>query len=421
MSNIEVTQLLAVREAQLRLQFRTREGLEAHQRQQMLRLVGQVLPKSPYYKLLLSKPFEEWPAMNARLLGEYFDIINTCGLRKADLLARMDEGDAAASDGGQRALLSRGGGNLLLMGDEERLLRLGTLLAMLGELPQNIAYFFHSNYLLAGDIRDERLRIEGYDLAHSYAELCEQLLRQRPDVIIAPCTVLLRLYEDIHAGNLALALPRVYNTGEVLTRRDRLKLQTLFPYVGNIYLTAEALVAMTCAHGRLHLNEKNLLIQFEHLEGNRYLPLITDLHGSSVPLVQYRLNDIVVLDQQPCPCGCVQQVARHVEGSLEDILLLPGSERQRVRIYPNMCHDVLMRHLPKNSDYQLLQLGPCRLELCAAAEEEALENARYALQRAWRDLGVNVAKLAWHCRQTWGEHDLGRKRRQIMRASAQGN
>ncbi|MDO4775829.1 MAG: hypothetical protein Q4A06_00090 [Cardiobacteriaceae bacterium] len=419
MPNIEIVQLLAAREAQVRLQFRTREGLERHQHRQMLRLVKQVLPQSPYYNLLLSRPLAEWPVMNARLLGEYFDIINTLGLKKAevaDLLATQ-EGQVLPGIGSCCPLLSRHGNTLFLLNTEERLCRLGTLLAGLGNDARNIAYFFHADYLLGGDIRHEDLRIESYDLSHSYASLRERLLLQQPDTVIAPCALLLRLHDDIRDGTLQIGLPNVYNCGEVLTQRDRLKLRTLFPCVGDIYLTAEAFVGMTCGHGRLHLNETNLLVQYENLEGNRCLPLITDLHAQSLPLVQYRLNDVLVLDPLPCPCGCVHQVVRHVEGSLQDVLLLPGASRRSVRIYPEVCHGILLRNLPKDCDYQLVQQGACQIELRAAAEEEALHHARHALLLAWRQAGVDTARLAFHARQTWGEHDLGQKRRQVMRVA----
>lgn len=419
MPNIEIVQLFAAREAQTRLQFRTREGLETHQRQQMVHLVRQVLPQSPYYNLLLSRPLEEWPIMNARLLGEYFDIINTLGLKKAEVTEQSvaEEGQMMPDIGGCRPLLSRHGNTLFLLNPEERLRRLGTLLARLGNDARNIAYFFHADYLLGEEIRHEDLRIESYDLSHSYASLRERLLLQQPDTVIAPCALLLRLYEDIRDDTLQMGLPNVYNCGEVLTQRDRLKLRTLFPYVGDIYLTAEAFVGITCSHGRLHLNETNLLVQYENLEGNRCLPLITDLHAQSLPLVQYRLNDVLVLDDQPCPCGCVHQVVRHVEGGLEDILLLPGVNRKRVRMYPDVCHGILLKNLPKDCDYQVVQQSATQIELRAAAEEEALDNARRALLLAWRQAGVDTAKLVFHTRQAWGEHDLGQKRRQIMRVA----
>ena len=419
MPNIGIVQLVAAREAQMRLQFRTREGLETHQHQQMAHLVKQVLPQSPYYNLLLFRPIEEWPIMNARLLDEYFDIINTLGLKKAEVTEQLVavKGQMIPDIGGCRPLLSRHGNTLFLLNTEERLRRLGTLLARLGNDARNIGYFFHADYLLGGEIHHEDVRMESYDLSHSYASLRERLLLQQPDTVIGPCALLLRLYDDIRDGTLQIRLPNVYNCGEVLTQRDRLKLRTLFPYVGDIYLTAEAFVGMTCRHGRLHLNETNLLVQYEHLEGNRCLPLITDLHAQSLPLVQYRLTDVLVPDSQSCPCGCVHKVIRHVEGSLEDVLLLPGMNRKRVRMYPDFCHGILLKSLPKDCDYQLVQQGTIQIELCAATEEEVLDNARHALLQAWRLAGVDTAKIVFHTRQVWGEHDLGQKRRQVMRVA----
>ena len=418
MSPTAIIQMLAACEQQERLQFRTREGLEAYQRRQMLYLLKYVLPDSPYYHLLLSKPFEHWPIMNDRLLSKYFDIINTRGIRREDAL----QGNVQALGEDMSAIFSSGTtdeANVFLISHEERLQRLGTLLAAVWQRAENprlnVACFFHTDNIPCGRILDDALRLEPYDLARPYAELHEQLLLQQPDTIIAPASFLLRLYDDLRAGTLQLSASRVYNIGEVLTQRDRLKLRTLFAYVGDIYQAAEGILGITCAHGRMHLNEHNLLIQQEHLENDRFLPVITDFHAHSLPLVQYRLNDILVMDHQPCPCGSVYQVVKRVEGRLEDVLLLPGAERRRVRIYAEYCHDVLLRNLPKDSDYQLVQTSPQRMLLRAAAEKEELEQARFALSEDWKARGVDSARLLWQCEQAWGEQDFAHKRRQVMR------
>ena len=417
MSNTAIIQLLAACEQQQRLQFRTREGLEAYQRRQMLYLLKYVLPASPYYKLLLSKPVEHWPIMNERLLEKYFDIINTCGLRREGLLE-----NGAMAEAGLTPIFTTGTtepSSLFLLSHEERLQRLGTVLAAIWrreEQPRlNVACFFHTDNIPCGHIEDDALRLEPYDLARPYAELHDQLLAQQPDTIIAPVSFLLRLYEDLRSDNMTLPTTRVYNIGEVLTQRDRLKLRTLFAYVGDIYQAAEGILGITCAHGRLHLNEHNLLIQQEHLENDRFLPVITDFHAHTLPLVQYRLNDILVMDHQPCPCGSVYQVVKRVEGRLEDVLLLPGQARRRVRIYAEYCHEVLLKHLPKDSDYQLVQTTPYHITLRVAAEKEELEQARWALAEDWKARGVDSARLVWDCEQAWGERDVANKRRQVMR------
>jgi phenylacetate-CoA ligase len=73
------------------------------------------------------------------------------------------------------------------------------------------------------------------------------------------------------------------------------------PAVHQIYQCTEGLLAVSCAHGRLHLQEDIVAIQTEPLEeakGNeptRVSPIVTDLWRRTQPILRYRLGDVLAL------------------------------------------------------------------------------------------------------------------------------
>ena len=47
------------------------------------------------------------------------------------------------------------------------------------------------------------------------------------------------------------------------------------------------------------------MLKKEYLDDNRFYPIITDFKRTSQPIYRYRLNDILVEEKSPCPCGSV--------------------------------------------------------------------------------------------------------------------
>ncbi len=57
----------------------------------------------------------------------------------------------------------------------------------------------------------------------------------------------------------------------------------------------------------------------EYLDDSRFYPIITDFKRTSQPIYRYRLNDILVEEKSPCPCGSVFTRIAKIEGRSDDI------------------------------------------------------------------------------------------------------
>lgn len=351
-------EILASHQRNCRQRFTDRSILEIWQQRKLLQLLKDTLPQSPFYQPHLNTPIENWPIMNAVEVNRHFDQINTIEANREEVFAlgiRADiSRDYAYFAREYTPLLSagnKGKRRAFILSHEERVDRVGAILARLfpQEIPPHtsIAWFFRNNNAPYFAFKSDVISLQSYDTQEHFSFLLKKLQRQQPHIIIAPISILLRLLRIIMEGRIALErCERVYNSGEVMTARDRLALCRQFATVGNLYQGIEGMLGITCHHGRLHLNEAKYYIEKEWLDETHYIPLITSFQSHALPLIRYRLDDVLQHDAHPCPCGSCTQTVRSIEGRTDDIFILPTSSIiKRIKVYPHTSHHALARLL----------------------------------------------------------------------------
>ena len=135
---------------------------------------------------------------------------------------------------------SKGRRRACILSHEERVDRIGAVLARLypGELPEgaSIAWYFRSNNAPCFTLKTDAFELQSYDLQEHLSCPAQKLQHQQPHLIIAPASILLRILSLIMEGRLeSECCNRIYNSGEVMTARDRLALRRQFATVGDIY------------------------------------------------------------------------------------------------------------------------------------------------------------------------------------------
>lgn len=181
------------------------------------------------------------------------------------------------------------------------------------------------------------------------------------------------------AGQVKLPVKKAISVAEVLEEQDRRLLMQVFPAVGEVYQATEGFLAASCAHGTLHLNEEFLHIEPQWIDEQRFTPLITDFTRSTQPIVRYRLDDVLVLRKEPCPCGQPTRAIARIEGRRDDQLMLPDAQRQPQAVFADACSRTIANALPLTSDYRLIQRGEHRLELIADCSPAALAHCQAQL------------------------------------------
>ncbi len=409
-----------------RLRFSSREALERFQTRQLQRFARTVLAKSPYFRPYLERPINAWPVMDKALMMANFDQMNTAGLKRDELLACARRGEAerdftprigrfsvglSSGTSGQRGVF--------VVGPREQQIWAGGMLAKM--LPdglfagERVALFLRADNNLYQSVDNHWLSLAFYDLFASFADQLPRLEAQAPTIIVAPAQVLRALALAVNAGQVRLNVKKVISVAEVLDAQDRELLQRTFQEVGEVYQATEGFLAATCAHGTLHLNEEFVHIEPQWIDEHRFTPLITDFTRSTQPIVRYRLDDILVRQSQPCPCGQHSMAIARIEGRRDDQLLLPNRHGQMQTVFADACSRAVANTLPLTSDYRLVQKTDTQLHLIADCTQEELARCHEQLVMLFRQQGIATDQLTWQLTVQNVMPQFDQKRRRIIR------
>jgi putative adenylate-forming enzyme len=167
--------------------------------------------------------------------------------------------------------------------------------------PERIALFLRANSNLYETIKRGRLLQFRYvDLSTPLEKSIQLLNTFQPTILVAPPSLLEQLAVEREAGRLRIQPEQLISVAEVLEPQDKVKLETVFKVsVQQIYQATEGLLAISCKHGSLHLQEDLVAVQLEPLGDNHFTPLITDLWRKTQPILRYDLGDVLRLDKEP--------------------------------------------------------------------------------------------------------------------------
>lgn len=412
-----------------RLTFDDRQSLEAYQAKRLKRFARRVLTKSPYFSRFNRQAIATWPQMDKALMMEQFDQMNTAGLQRDQLLAcarrSEQQRDFSPKIGKYSVGLSSGTsgqrGIFVVSPHEQSVWAGGMLAKMLPEglfAGERVALFLRADNNLYHSVNNRWLSLEFYDLFAPFAEQLSRLEQQAPTIIVAPAQVLRALALAVLAQQIRLEVKKVISVAEVLEEQDRQLLAQVFPAVGEVYQATEGFLAATCAHGTLHLNEEFLHIEPQWIDQQRFTPLITDFTRSTQPIVRYRLDDVLVRQTEPCPCGQPSMAIARIEGRRDDQLILPDAFGQPQVVFADLCSRAIANALPLTSDYRLVQSGERQLQLMADCSEAELAHCQAQLAALFERQGIATAGLEWQLKVQAVMPQFDRKRRRIIRQVA---
>ncbi|KAB8059842.1 CoF synthetase [Janthinobacterium sp. FT14W] len=415
-----------------RLRFTSRARLDAYQQVQLARFLEVLCARSSYFAQYRGLPLAQWPTMNKALMLEHFDAMNTEGITLAQAMdaamAAEQSRDFTPAVGDITVGLSSGTSSrraVFTVSPREKAQWAGVMLAK--ALPdglfsgEKVALFLRANSNLYTAVRSPWLTFAFYDLFEPFDSLCARLAHYQPSVIVAPAQVLRQLALRVIGGSLALAPKKVISVAEVLEAQDRALIVQAFGAVHEIYQATEGFLASSCEHGVLHLNEEYVHIEPQWLdaEQRRFVPVITDFTRITQPIVRYRLDDILIARDTPCPCGRATRAIAGIEGRCDDMLFLPSLPSANggapVAVFADVLTRAFAQALPPDADYRLVQSGDDALQLHAAVDDAGLTALRAHLETVLRELGVAVDGLAWTVSGELPPFDPTMKRRRIRR------
>lgn len=339
--------------------FRDRAALLAWQERQVARLVHGHLSRFEAFadRIVPDTCLTDLPVMDKTRLMSDFSAYNLPRLSADTVRAAIARDRRVGPWHVGHSTGTSGNRGLYVLSDRDRYRWLGGILAK--ALPD----FWRRRTRLAV-VLPTHTRL--YDAAHRFGplSLCfhdltegpdawmPRLAAQEPTLVVAPPRVLVQVSERL-AGRIAPA--RFMSGGEVLDPVDARMIQGAFPgaRLGQIYMATEGLIAVTCREGRLHLCEDAMHVELEPAAGGLVRPVLTDFRREAQAMVRYRMNDLLRMDPDTCPCGNPCRVVAEVVGREDDVIRLPGGGE----VTPDILRNAVLDASPKIADFRVVQEG----------------------------------------------------------------
>lgn len=380
--------------------MRDRAALERRQARKIEQLRAHAVANTAFYRTLGDIPFASWPVVDKATVMARFEAFNVLGLSAAQLWPMVETGKAPTGYDVGASTGTSGNRGLYLVSDAERFTWLGTIVAK--ALPDvwrrrhRVAIVLpRSSRLYASANESKLLTLLFLDVGQGFAALTEKLVAFAPTVVVAPPKVLRHLADQ----RVHIAPERLFAAAEVLDPPDRARTQAAYGlHLGQIYMATEGLFGVSCAHGTLHLAEDAVHFELEPVGEGLVNPIVTDFTRRTQVMARYRMNDLLRVEAEPCPCGSPMRAVAEIIGRRDDMFDLPASDGsgQRIAVTPDVLRNAVLHADRSIDDFRLRQVAEGRIELVlspalsASAREAACQRLSDACARAGATADVVV-------------------------------
>ncbi|MFA0813036.1 phenylacetate--CoA ligase family protein [Microbulbifer epialgicus] len=201
----------------------------------------------------------------------------------------------------------------------------------------------HSGEELASTIRaDIRMPMEWHK---------ERLTFFKPADLVTYPSFISFLYESLKkdVDFLSLDLNRIVLAGEPFTESYRHKIETLFgTEVYDLYGCGEiGVAAAECTHSRksgyMHWYSPNLILEVVNPQTQKHVSdgelgemIVTNLWRTSVPIIRYKMGDLISTTTKKCPCDINLPLVSRISGRADETFQYGAAS-----IYPSQIFDAI--------------------------------------------------------------------------------
>src|SRR5580704_10642404 len=344
-----------------RVQRLSRKQLEAEQTKKFRQVAALVYERSPFYRSIIDDRSidirrccpTDFPVLTKRIVAENFDRMLTdhrvSRARIEDFLTRShDPGELL--DGRFHVLHSSGTSGTVghmvysheawIKGASQMLrvlpLRLRTRVAFVAAAE---GHYAGASLLVTGNYGTNRLffDVRTYDVSHPMDQIVAALNEFQPQALTGYAGVLERLADLQDAGGLRIRPAVVVSGAEPLRPRCRAILQNAFQApVVNAYASSEHLFMALTLPGSdgMCLLEDDLI--FELRED---CTCVTNLMNDTLPLIRYRMDDVLIPDKDASGCYPFTKI-RDLVGRSEDSLVFLNRDGVEDGIHPSLIGEL---------------------------------------------------------------------------------
>lgn len=376
----------------LKPRFKSRDALLKWQQKKIARHLKRLSKKSAFVKQSIqqSTSITGWPTMDKRQMMQYFNQLNTAQLDREEaialaLAAEQSRNFAPTLKGLTVGLSSGTSGErgLFVVSLRERAQWVVYVLATLLPLKpkrQKVAFFLRANSNLYESVKSSFFNFKFFDIKNNIQSLITDLQFFQPDVLVAPASILLHLAQRREASMLQISPKRIISVAEVLEKPDEDYISKAFSLpVYQAYQCTEGFLASTCSEGSLHFHEDIIQVEKQYTDSSntRFYPVVTDFERFTQPILRYLLNDLIVINPEPCSCGSIFLRISHIEGRADDVFEFENQKK----LFPDTLRQFVYALNEAPQDYRLIQTSHRHIDVFVA---DTSEKALAAIQIAFR-------------------------------------
>jgi len=220
----------------------------------------------------------------------------------------------------------------------------------------------------------------------------KEIEKFKPSYIRGYKSALLELTKLMDVKNLRFKnfkLKAAIVTSEVLYDNERKFIESILGCkLANEYGSVEAgLYANECPFGSMHINEEAIYIH----TNNENEAIVTELHNDSMPLINYKNDDLVLISENNCECGRTSRVIDEVKGRVAGYIIRPdGSKINQVIINRILIQLDKGEFINTVKKFQVIQKGQTFV-----VKIEPLENFRngckdFISKRLYEEIGNEI-------------------------------
>lgn len=220
----------------------------------------------------------------------------------------------------------------------------------------------HFGYLVLGGCERINAISIPIGISMSNEKYISMILMYKPTVICSSMSRVLSIIDLLKEKNVNSTpyVKTIILAGEPLTSSGKIKIEEYFhtaPY--NFYGSEETdgLASDCYLHNGLHFFEDLFYMELLELDGiesqikeNRIGEMVlTSLYQKGVPLIRYRLGDIVEVEKAQCSCGCKRPLIRVYGRAKDSFTIFDG-----ITIMAYQIEDVLKAYFNNMINYQIV-------------------------------------------------------------------
>jgi phenylacetate-CoA ligase len=394
-----------------RVQRLSRAALEAQQMTKFRQLVAFAYARSPFYRSLIDEHGldlerclpTDFPVLTKEMVVENFDQILTdprLSQRRIEEFLNRSHDPAELLDGQFHVLHSSGTSGTVanvVYSHEAWITASSQMLRVFPLRPRTrVAFvaaadghFAGASLLVTGNYGTNHLffDVKTYDVGRPMDQIVEALNRFQPRLLTGYAGVLERLAEFQDAGVLRIRPSLIVSGAEPLRPRCRSTLEGVFhAQLINAYASTEHLFMALTLPGSdgMYLLEDDLI--FELRDDCTY---VTNLFNHTLPLIRYRMDDVLIRAEDPCGYYPFTKISDLV-GRAEDSAVFVNEEGREDFVHPSLLGTLFV---PGLKSWQVQVVNPAAFVFRARFEQNRSRQQKVDISRTIRNrLGALLAE-----------------------------